>query len=172
MDFNEEDRIDKEIDMDTEYDMMPMPGGVPVPGIMPVEMPLNMQGSMGMQGFMPLMMKPVGVEMSPIMMPNINSNMMPNMIPNMIPSMMNVEQMLPTTTAGMNMMEQDEYEDMDEDMTRKKEYGPKEINKILMKMEKYNPGIFRYLRMYGVPFTIAKKIIRRIIKVTLMYYED
>lgn len=170
MDFNEEDRIDKEIDMDTEYDMMPMPmpGGVPVPGIMPVEMPLNMQESMGMQGFMPLMMKPVGLEMSPIMMPNINSNMMPNMIP----SMMNVEQMLPTTTAGMNMMEQDDYEDMDEDMTRKKEYGPKEINKILMKMEKYNPGIFRYLRMYGVPFTIAKKIIRRIIKVTLMYYED
>ena len=72
----------------------------------------------------------------------------------------------------MNMMEiEDDYEDIDEDMTRKKNHC-KDANKILMKIEKYNPGIFRYLRMYGVPYPVAKKIIRKIIKVTLMYYDD
>jgi hypothetical protein len=167
MDFNAEDREDKGMDMDMEYDMIPMPmymnGGVP--SMMPLEMPPNMSGTMGMQGFMPLMMQPSGAEMFPAMMPNMMTNMDPNM--------MGVEQMLPGSMVGMNMMEaEDDYEDIEEDMTRKKDCGPKEVNKILMKIQKYNPGIFRYLRMYGVPYPVAKKIVRKIVKVTLMYYED
>ena len=143
MDFNAEDRIDKEMDMDMdmdmdiEYDMIPMP--------------MYMQG--GVPGMMPLQMTPTAPGFTPPMM---------QQGPEMIPGMM----------LNPNMMEiEDDYEDIDEDMTRKKNHC-KDANKILMKIEKYNPGIFRYLRMYGVPYPVAKKIIRKIIKVTLMYYDD
>ncbi len=53
-----------------------------------------------------------------------------------------------------------------------KDYYDRDVRKILRKIETYNPGIFRYLAMYGVPYNAAKKIIRRVIRLTLMYYDD
>lgn len=161
MEFNAEDRIDKEMDMDEEYDMIPMP--------------MYMQG--GVPGMMPLQMTPIMPDftspMSP-QMPEMIPGMMPSTLPNMMPNpnMMDVEQMISDNMAGMNMMETEDDEDIDENMTRKKKHDTKDVNKILMKIERYNPGIFRYLRMYGVPYPVAKKIIRKIIRVTLIYYED
>ena len=77
MDFNAEDRIDKEMDMDMdiEYDMIPMP--------------MYMQG--GVPGMMPLQMTPTAPGFTPPMM-----QQGPEMIPGMMlnPNMMDIEQML------------------------------------------------------------------------------
>lgn len=44
-----------------------------------------------------------------------------------------------------------------------------DVDDILRKIERYNPGIFRRLASYGVPFPVARNIVRRIIRLTLNY---
>ena len=45
-----------------------------------------------------------------------------------------------------------------------------DVDDILEKIERYNPGVFRRLAFYGVPFPAARNIVRRIIRLTLNYY--
>lgn len=83
-------------------------------------------------------------------------------------SMMNEEEIMEKDEAGYGEFEDNEAEDV-----RKKEaYKPSEVNKILRKIERYNSGIFRYMRMYGIPYPVARLLCRRIIRLTLMYYDD
>jgi len=43
------------------------------------------------------------------------------------------------------------------------------VDEILKKIEKNDPQIFAVLRAYGIPLPTARRIIRRIIRLTLMY---
>lgn len=47
-----------------------------------------------------------------------------------------------------------------------------DVNRILRKIERYNPGIFRTMCRYGIPYPVARRLCRRIIRLTLMYYND
>lgn len=47
-------------------------------------------------------------------------------------------------------------------------YG--DVNDILRRIERRNPGIIRRLLYFGVPYEIARDIVRRIIRLTLDYY--
>jgi hypothetical protein len=40
---------------------------------------------------------------------------------------------------------------------------------ILEKIVRYNPGIFRRLAAFGIPFPVARNLVRRIIRLTLNY---
>lgn len=102
-------------------------------------------------------------------MPGRTTPLMP-MMPEIIRmfSLMNEEEIMEMDEAGDGEFEDNEVEDI-----RKKEtYKPSEVNKILRKIERYNPGIFRYMRMYGIPYPAARLLCRRIIRLTLMHYDD
>lgn len=47
---------------------------------------------------------------------------------------------------------------------------PSDINEILRNIETFNSGILRKLMAYGIPCDTARRIIRRIISLTLDYY--
>lgn len=189
MDFNTDDRVDKaankaeneeinenmdvDLDMDMDYDMVPMP--MYMQGMALGMTPPCMQGMMGMaqenQGLYPMMgMMPQGV--NGMMMP---SQGMPEMMPQNMQGMM--PEMMEENLHGMNMMEMEEedYSEGENDFenkTRIRDYGPNEINRILTKIERYNPGVFAFLRRCGLSYPMAKRFIRRIVRLTLMYYED
>lgn len=202
MDFNTDDRVDKaankaeneeinenmdidlDMDMDMDYDMVPMP--MYMQGMALGMTPPCMQGMMGMaqgnQGLYPMMgmMPPQGMpEMMPQNMPGMTPEMMPQNMPGMMPEMMeeNVHSMMEDNLHGMNMMEMEEEDYSEgkndfENKTRIRDYGPNEINRILTKIERYNPGVFAFLRRCGLSYPMAKRFIRRIVRLTLMYYED
>lgn len=44
-----------------------------------------------------------------------------------------------------------------------------EVDRILNKIEKNNPEIFQLLKLYNMPYPVARKLIRRIIRLTLNY---
>ncbi|WP_461207229.1 hypothetical protein [Clostridium sp. DL1XJH146] len=77
---------------------------------------------------------------------------------------------------NFNRQKKKNKKDKDYDYNNKdyynKDYYNRDVRRILRKIETYNPGIFRYLAMYGVPYDAARKIVRRIIRLTLMYYDD
>ncbi|QGU94903.1 hypothetical protein GOM49_07135 [Clostridium bovifaecis] len=185
MDFNTDDRVDNDaykveneemnenmdmdLDMDMDYDMVPMPMYMQGMTLGMTPPPPCMQGMMGMtqgnQGLYPMMgMMPQGMpEMMPKMMPQNMSGMMPKM--------------MEENMHGMNMMEMEdeEYSEEENDLennSRIREYGPNDINRILTKIERYNPGVFAFLRRCGLSYPMAKRFIRRIVRLTLMYYED
>lgn len=59
----------------------------------------------------------------------------------------------------------------DEDYNYKdKDY--KDIRRIIMKIQRYNPGIFRTLMRYGMPYYEARRLVRRIVRLTLIYEDD
>jgi len=184
MDFSTDDRLDKtnkakeekinsNMDMDMEYDMVPMP--MYMQDMAPGMIPPCMQGMMGMsqgnQGLYP-MVGMIPHEMHNMMMPY---GMMGMMYPNMYGMM---PHMYEENLHGMNMMgmedkdchdEKDEFDNFDK---KTRDYDTDDINKILMKIERYNPGIFAFLRRCGMSYPMAKRYIRRIVRLTLMYYED
>ncbi len=43
------------------------------------------------------------------------------------------------------------------------------VEKILRDIECNNPGIFKFLELNGIPYVKAKKFIKRVIRLTLMY---
>lgn len=51
------------------------------------------------------------------------------------------------------------------------DYDYKDINRIVRMIERYNPGIYRTMRMYGIPYPEANRLVRRIVRLTLMYYD-
>jgi RNA polymerase-binding transcription factor DksA len=199
MDFSTDDRLNKankaeeekinsnmDMDMDMEYDMIPMP--MYMQGMAPAMTPPCMQGMMGMpqgnQGLYPMMgMMPY--EMHNMMMPQGMMGMMSPNMQGMMPEMMspNMQGMMPQmyeeNLHGMNMMEMEDEDYRDEkdefnnsDNKKTRDYDADDINKILMKIERYNSGIFALLRRCGMSYPMAKRYIRRIIRLTLMYYED
>lgn len=89
---------------------------------------------------------------------------------------MSMMPMMPDMMRMFSMMNEDgdvEFEANEVDDVRRKEaYNPSEANNILRKMERYNPGIFRNMRMYGVPYPAARLLCEKIIRLTLMYYDD
>lgn len=51
-------------------------------------------------------------------------------------------------------------------------YDRHDVRRILYKIQRYNPGIFRRFMRCGVPYYEAKRLVKRIIKLTLLYYDD
>lgn len=45
------------------------------------------------------------------------------------------------------------------------------VDLILSRIENNNPGIFRFLERNGVPYEKARRLVRRIVRLTLMYDE-
>ncbi|MBK5241600.1 hypothetical protein [Clostridium sp.] len=54
------------------------------------------------------------------------------------------------------------------------QYNPKhnDVDSIVRKIERYNPGIFRMLTRCGIPYTRAVGLVRRIVRLTFMYRDD
>ncbi|MCY6485066.1 hypothetical protein OW763_12025 [Clostridium aestuarii] len=147
MDSNVDNKRKK--DIDEEYEMIPM-------GMC---MPMEMQE----MSMMPMQTMPYGMPMNMNCIPNPMSGMMMNQM------MYGRNDMLRTDN-----IETSGYFDEDKiDDTRKKDnYRPNQVNRILRNIERYNPGIFKQMMMFGIPYPTAKKICRRIIRLTLMYYDD
>lgn len=53
-----------------------------------------------------------------------------------------------------------------------KDYDYKDIRRIVMKIQRYNPGIFRMLMRYGMPYYEARRLVRRIVRLALIYGDD
>ncbi|MDF2882937.1 MAG: hypothetical protein K0R54_3494 [Clostridiaceae bacterium] len=49
-------------------------------------------------------------------------------------------------------------------------YYLNQTDRILRRIERYNPVVFRTLSSYGVPERVARNYVRRIISLTLRYY--
>lgn len=47
----------------------------------------------------------------------------------------------------------------------------KDIRRILMKIQRHNPGVFRRIIRYGVSYPVTVKWVKRIIRLTLIYSE-
>jgi hypothetical protein len=47
-----------------------------------------------------------------------------------------------------------------------------DVDSILRRIERYNPLVFRLLNRCGMPYTQAKDVVRRIVRLTLMYSEE
>lgn len=124
-------------------------------------MDLNFEDRMDME--YDLVPMPMYMQMG---MPGRTTPMMPDMM--RMFSMMNEEEIMEMDEAGEGEFEANEADDI----RKKGAYKPSEVNKILRKIERYNPGIFRYMRMYGIPYPAARLLCRRIIRLTLMYYDD
>ncbi|GAA0177362.1 hypothetical protein SH2C18_06120 [Clostridium sediminicola] len=148
MDSNYNEEVDRNVDFDSEYEMMPMP-------IVPMFMP-GMNMGMMENGMNPEMMRAYNFQ---------DMGMFP---------------MMPPQMAGLNFpdfYDEEITEDDSSELPRKKKqkkekYGyQKQVNRILNQIKRYNPGVFRYLRMYGVPYYAAERIVRRVIRLTLMYSE-
>lgn len=107
------------------------------------------------------------------MMYGYGMGMCPCMQSNMMPGMMHENMPMSGTMPGMmcpyEMKRIDESDDLefedDDDETR----APQKVDEILKKIEVSNPMIFRRLAAYGVPAFAARRIVRRIIYLTLIY---
>ena len=47
-----------------------------------------------------------------------------------------------------------------------------DVDFIVRRIERYNPAVFRLFNRYGIPYGEAKGIVRRIVRLTLMYSEE
>ena len=78
------------------------------------------------------------------------------------------------------------FSDEDEDLRQPDKYGDTEpfkggynnpnkyndVDSVVRRIERYNPQIFRNLNRYGIPYMEARNIVRRIVRLSLMYSED
>lgn len=53
-----------------------------------------------------------------------------------------------------------------------KDYKYTDVRRICRMIERYNPGIFRTMLRYGVPYPVARRLCRRIVRLTLRYYYE
>lgn len=60
-----------------------------------------------------------------------------------------------------------DHNDHDNHYDHDNDFG--DVEEILRKIERYNPGVFRRLASYGVPYPAARNIVRRVIRLTLNY---
>ena len=67
--------------------------------------------------------------------------------------------------------EQDENED---EYNRPSNFNVKhnDVDSIVRRIERYNPLVFRLLSRCGMPYEQAKAVVRRIVRLTLMYSEE
>ncbi|MCY6369592.1 hypothetical protein [Clostridium ganghwense] len=49
-------------------------------------------------------------------------------------------------------------------------YDYRDIQRICRMIERYNPGIIRTMVRYGMPYPVARRLCRRIVRLTLRYY--
>lgn len=61
--------------------------------------------------------------------------------------------------------------DLDESEDLRRDGDKNDVDRIYLQMEKNNPGIFSTFSSYGIPSPITKVIIKRSIKLSLMYYD-
>lgn len=54
---------------------------------------------------------------------------------------------------------------------KKRELDYEDIKDITVKIHKYNPGVFKSLMKYGIPYYEARNIIMKIVRLTLLYSE-
>ena len=47
-----------------------------------------------------------------------------------------------------------------------------DVDSIVRRIERYNPLVFRLLNRCGMPYAQAKDVVRRIVRLTLMYSEE
>jgi hypothetical protein len=47
-----------------------------------------------------------------------------------------------------------------------------DVDSIVRRIERYNPLVFRLLNRCGMPYAQAKEVVRRIVRLTLMYSEE
>lgn len=59
----------------------------------------------------------------------------------------------------------------DKTKTKKRELDYGDIKDITIKIHKYNPGVFKSLMKYGIPYHEARNIIMKIVRLTLLYGE-
>lgn len=65
----------------------------------------------------------------------------------------------------------DKDKDEDEDYYDN-DYKYRDVERICRMIERYNPGILRTMVRYGVPYPVARRLCRRIVRLTLRYYYD
>jgi len=75
------------------------------------------------------------------------------------------------------LRQKDVYEDREpfkDGYNNPNKFNPKynDVDYIVRRIERYNPGIFRKLTRCGIPYPEARDIVRRIVKLTLMYSEE
>lgn len=68
----------------------------------------------------------------------------------------------------------DKYEEKDSFREQYSRPNPQhnDVESIVKRIEKYNPAIFRRLTRCGIPYAEAIEIVRRIVRVSLMYREE
>lgn len=160
MDFNTENKKDKDLEFDLDFEVIPM------------SMRMNEMNTGGMPFYCGMMN------------PYYN---MDGYIPEMFRStyeMMQLpyeryEDMMDDDSWGMKMMDDendddDEYREYrDEHIDNKSDENYQgEVSRIVSKIEKYNHGVFEYMRTYGIPYEDAKKMIERNIELALIYCEE
>lgn len=190
--MNLEDRKIEDIDMIDEYEM------VPLETMMYGSNQTNMMPSMGMDPSMGMnpnmgMMPNMGMNPNMQMDPNMGVNPWMGMQPCMEMGQFNEGRFM-SGFNPMGMMYEDismnDYEDEDEASIQLDKYGDKEplkdghskpnrinpknndVDTIVRKIERYNPAIFRLMTRYGMPYAEAKGIVRKIVRLTLMYSDE
>jgi hypothetical protein len=147
---------------DMNQNMMPVQGIMNPTDTMPAQNAMPMYGNMPDDDeMMPMCGKMPCQEMMPMYgsmpmedaMPMHSNAPMQNM---MMPCcMMNQMPIMPYMA---------ELEEDDED-----EKCPEEVDEILRKLEKHHPEIFTVLSSYGIPYSVLRNVIRRIIHMTLKH---
>lgn len=62
------------------------------------------------------------------------------------------------------------FEDLDSDLNSEYErFDSERVDMILSRIEKEHPTVFKVFQVYRIPYFMAKKIIRKIISITLRY---
>ncbi|WP_373898954.1 hypothetical protein ACER0A_004085 [Haloimpatiens sp. FM7315] len=171
-----EENINSERDIEEEYDMMPISKNE-------MEDMVTIYPSMGtnamMHGLSPMMqgMYPMMQGLNPTMpymmgaVPygsTMNYGMWPMIkMDNNSPWPMGNMQMMPNKILEEDYIDRD-FTDIEDDLEEGR-YTTREVDMILRKIETNNPGVFRLMRSYGIPYNVAKRICRRIIVLTLQY---
>ncbi|MCB2313160.1 hypothetical protein LGL55_18040 [Clostridium tagluense] len=176
--MNLEGRNFEDTDMDEEYEMIPFEPMMYGYGQMNSMPNMGMNTSMGMN---PNMGRPMeymqdvnpNMEMDPgIGMNQFNEDMSMNGLDSM--SMMYGDaSMKDYGDENEGLRQMDKYEDEGE-YNNQNRVNPKynDVDAIVRKIERYNPAIFRSLTRYGMPYAEARNIVRRIVRLTLMYSEE
>lgn len=165
--MNLEDRNNETIDMNDEYEMIPFEPMMYGYGEM------NTSQSMGM---------PMGytqdsnrnMEMNPWTgMYQNNGDMFMNGS-NPMDMMYGDTSMNDYTENNEDFRQLDKYGDEDQFKVGYNRVNPKynDVDSIVRRIEKFNPVIFRLMTRVGMPYAEARDIVRRIVKLTLMYSEE
>ncbi|EES48219.1 hypothetical protein NE172_09985 [Clostridium botulinum] len=62
--------------------------------------------------------------------------------------------------------------DLNENEDLERVNSDNDVNRIYLKIEEKNPNLLTTLSLYGIPYPIARVMIKRIIKLSLQYYKE